>query len=88
MSILSKYLFKLSLSKRSAYFALISNRFASWGSGALSPQASLAMTVMNPLDIESIQVARTQPEVVKPPITKVSIFKMINLLPNLFQKKH
>ena len=63
---LSRYWVASSVVTRSAYLAPISNRFASWGSGAMSPQALETTIVMKPLLIESMQLARTQPDVVKP----------------------
>src|SRR5690606_15267134 len=57
----------------SAYFASMSNRFARWGSGWRSPQASAITAVRKPCDIASTHVARTQPLVETPVSSTLSM---------------
>src|SRR3712207_3340938 len=56
----------------SAYFAVMSNRFASWGPAARSAQQSVTTNVGNPAWTESTTEARTQPDVVAPHTSTVS----------------
>ena len=57
---------------KSAYLALISNKFASCGSTALSPTESETTIVIKSLEILSMHVALTHPDVVTPVINSVS----------------
>jgi hypothetical protein len=60
------------LETRSAVFASISNRLASWTAGVRSPTQSVTTSGMKPWHSVSTAVARTQPEVERPVIRRLS----------------
>lgn len=71
----------------STYLAWRSNRFASCGPGARSPQASRMTNGAKPCWIASNALARTQPEVEKPVMPSVSMRSAVSVAARLVPKK-